>query len=80
MKCPAFNTSANTSPNPSYADVARTPPNSILANLNSISSIGTILSTMTDTLYYTIDISRVANEDMDKTSASVIRIAIEKEI
>jgi hypothetical protein len=80
MKCPALSPSVNTSPNPSYADVARTPPNSAPANLNSISSMGTTPSTMTDTLYCTIDVSRVANEDANKASAGAIRTAVEKEI
>jgi hypothetical protein len=80
MKCPAISTYANTSLNPSYVDVARTPPNSIPANLNSISFIRTTPSTIIDTLYYTIDTFRVANEDTDKTSAGVIRITVEKEI
>jgi hypothetical protein len=76
----AFNTSARTSPHPSYADVARTPPNSLPANGVSISSIGTAPSTMTDTLYCTIDISRVADEGVDKTSVGAIRTTVEKEI
>ena len=71
---------ANTSPNLLYADVARTPLNSIPANLNSILSIGIMLSSRTDTLYCTIDTSRVANEDADKTTAGAIRMTVEKEI
>ena len=74
---PALNTT-NTSPRPSYADVARTPPNS-LPNVNSISSIGTTPTTITDTLYCTIDTSRVRDEDADKASAAAIRTSVEKE-
>jgi hypothetical protein len=31
-------------------------------------------------LYYTIDISRVADEDINKTTAGAIRAIVEKEI
>lgn len=76
----AFNTSVGTSPNPSYADVARTPPNSAPANVHSISSMGTTPSTMTDTLYCTVDTSRVASEDAEKVSVGAIRANVEKEM
>jgi chromosome segregation ATPase len=36
---------------PSYADVARTPPSSQPSNLTSLSSMNTMPSTVTDTLY-----------------------------
>jgi len=55
----------NTNSNLSYAEVARTPPNSLPGNVVSISSLGTTPSTITDTLYCTIDTSKVANEDTD---------------
>jgi hypothetical protein len=80
MECPAFSAVVNTSPRPSYADVAKTPPNSAPENLNSLSSMGTTPSTMADTLYCTIDTSRVANDDIDKASVSAIRKAVENEI
>lgn len=76
----ALNASTKTCPNPSYADVARTPPNSSPANVVSISSMGTTPSTMTDTLYCIIDTSRVPNEDSDKTSVGAVRTAMETEI
>lgn len=79
-KCPALSASSGTSPNPSYADVARTPPNSSPANLNSLSSAGTTLSGVSNTLYCTIDTSRAVDEDADKTSVGAIRIAVEKEL
>ena len=76
----ALNTLVGNSPNPSYADVARTPPNSAPANIRSISSMGTTPSTMTDTLYCTVDTSRVVSEDADKVSAGAIRTTVEKEM
>ncbi|OAF56128.1 hypothetical protein VC83_07550 [Pseudogymnoascus destructans] len=42
------------SPSPSYAEVARTPPNSLLSNVRTLSSMGTMPSKITDTLYCTI--------------------------
>jgi len=77
---PALNNYTNVSPNPTYAEVARTPPNSFPGNVVSISSMGTTPSTMTDTLYCTIDTSGVASEDTDKISAGAIRTAVENEI
>ncbi|RYP13221.1 hypothetical protein DL766_009878 [Monosporascus sp. MC13-8B] len=77
---PTLNNYANASPNRSYADIARTPPNSLPRNVVSISSMGTTPSTMTDTFYCTIDTSRVANENTDKISASAVRMTLEKEI
>lgn len=51
------------------------PPNSVPANVHSISSMGTTPSTMTDILYCTVDTSRVAS---DKISAGAIRTNVEK--
>ena len=65
---------------PSYADVARTAPNSTPTNVHSISSMGTTPSTMTDTLYCTVDTSRVANEDAEKVSVGAIRANVEKDM
>jgi hypothetical protein len=70
----------NGSPNRLYADVARTPPNSVPTNVHSISSMGTTPSTMTDTLYCTVDTSRVASEDAEKVSMGAIRANVEKDI
>ncbi|KAH7394638.1 hypothetical protein BKA66DRAFT_598616 [Pyrenochaeta sp. MPI-SDFR-AT-0127] len=75
-----INGTANSNPSPSYADVARTPPNSSPSNVRSLLSNGTTPSTMTNTLYCTIDVSRVASEDTDKVSAGAIRTTVEKEI
>jgi hypothetical protein len=73
-------TTGQGSPHRSYAEVARTPPNSLPANIHSISSMGTTPSTITDTLYCTVDTSRVASEDAGKISAGAIRTNVEKEM
>ncbi|KAF4546909.1 Hypothetical protein D9617_102g071680 [Elsinoe fawcettii] len=67
------------SPNPSYADVARTPPESRPNNLRTISN-QTIPSTFTDTLYCTVDVSNVEEANRDNASTSKIRQDIEKEM
>jgi zinc knuckle protein len=72
--------SANTSPNPSYADVARTPPISQPSNVRTLSSFNTTPSTFTDTLYCTVDISRTGDGEGDKLAAGTIRATVEKEI
>jgi hypothetical protein len=68
------------SPSPSYAVVARTPPNSWPSNIQTLTSMGTTLSRMTDTLYCTIDMSRVGEDDKDKAQPGPIRKAVEEEI
>jgi hypothetical protein len=68
------------SASPSYAAVARTPPNSQPSNLPSFSSRSLTPSTMTDTLYCTIDTSRMNEEDKSKAQPGVIREGIEKEM
>ena len=68
------------SASPSYAAIARTPPTSQPSNLPSFSSRSLTPSTMTDTLYCTIDTSRMNEEDKQKTQPGVIREAIEKEM
>jgi hypothetical protein len=67
-----------TSASPSYAEIARTPPISQPSNLSSLAS--TTPSTMTDTIYCTVDTSRVREEDKDKIQPGAIRGAIEKEM
>ena len=71
---------AQASTHPSYADVARTPPTSHPSNLPSLSSMNTTPSTFTDTLYCTIDTSRVEEELKPKTQVAGIRETIEKEM
>jgi hypothetical protein len=68
------------SASPSYAEIARTPPKSQPSNLASFSSASQTPSNMTDTLYCTIDTSRVDEEDRNKTQPGSIREVIEKEI
>ena len=68
------------SASPSYAEVARTPPSSRPSNVRTLTSRGTIPSAMTDTLYCTIDTSRVEEEERSKTQPGVVRKAIEEEI
>jgi hypothetical protein len=66
--------------NPSYADVARTPPTSQPSNIRTLSSFNTTPTTFTDTLYCTIDTSHVADNGNERMSAGPIRGAVEKEI
>jgi hypothetical protein len=72
--------SANTSPNPSYADVARTPPISLPSKVRTLTSFNTTPSNFTDTLYCTIDTSRVVNDEGNGMSAGTIRATVEREI
>jgi hypothetical protein len=69
---------AQVSPHASYAEVARTPPTSQPRNLRLPSSLNTTQSTYTDTLFCTIDTSRVAGENKHKTQVADIRETIEK--
>ncbi|KAJ5454931.1 hypothetical protein N7530_002430 [Penicillium desertorum] len=64
----------------SYADVARTPPTSYPSNIRTLSSSNTTPTTFTDTLYCTIDTSKMANNENEKMSAGPIRAAVETEI
>jgi hypothetical protein len=68
------------SASPSYAEIARTPPSSRPSNVRTLTSVGTTPSTMTDTLYCTIDTSRVGEEERSKAQPGTIRKAIEEEI
>ncbi|KAI6824489.1 hypothetical protein KC343_g180 [Hortaea werneckii] len=65
------------SPNPSYADVARTPPGSHPSNLRTLSN-QTTPSTFTDTLYCTVDVSNVEEEERGRANASTIRQEVEE--
>jgi hypothetical protein len=65
------------SPNLSYADVARTPPGSHPSNLKTLSD-QTIPSTLTDTLYCTVDVSNVEEAERGMANAGNIRQEIEK--
>lgn len=70
-------TSVQNSPRLSYADVARTPPTSHPSNVQTLSSFNTTLSNFTNTLYCTIDTSRVEAEVSDQASAGAIRTMVE---
>lgn len=67
------------SPNPSYADVAHTPPGSHPSNLRTLSN-QTTSSTSADTLYCTVDVSKVEEAERGRANASTIRQGIEKEM
>ncbi|KAG7146255.1 hypothetical protein HYQ46_013317 [Verticillium longisporum] len=67
--------SGQSSPNPSYADIARTPPTSQPSNVRSVTSMNTTPSTFTDRLFCTIDASRVEETDKNKVNAGTVRTA-----
>ena len=69
-----------TTGSPSYADVARTPPTSYPSNIRTLSSSNTTPTTFSDTLYCTIDTSKMVNNENEKMSAGPIRAAVETEI
>jgi hypothetical protein len=76
----AINPSDPASGSPSYADVARTPPTSYPSNVRTLSSSNTTPTTFTDTLYCTIDTSRMVDNGNERMSAGSIRTAVETEI
>ena len=76
----SISSSAQTSPHPSYADVARTPPTSQPSNVRTLSSMRTTPSSFTDTLFCTIDTSRVSEEDRGKAQVGEVRQAIEEKV
>jgi uncharacterized coiled-coil protein SlyX len=68
------------SPRASYAEVARTPPASQPSGLRTISLSNTTPTTFTDTLFCTVDTSRVEESEKGKVQVADIRKAIEAEI
>jgi hypothetical protein len=80
METQLSNMQLPTCASPSYAAVARTPLSSGPSNVRSLTAMGTTPSRMTDTLYCTIDTSRVGEEDRSKTHLGAIRKAVEEEI
>ena len=64
----------------SYADIARQPSSSQPSNLWTPSSPNTTPPTTIDTLYCTVDTSRVGEDDKGKAQPGAIRQAIEEEI
>jgi hypothetical protein len=65
---------------PSYTDVARTPPLSHPSNIRTLSLTNTTPTSFTDTIYCTIDTSKMVDNDNRKMSAGAIRAAVETEI
>jgi len=65
---------------PTYAAIAKTPPNSRPSNISPVSSGLTVPSTYTDTPYCTIDTSRANAVEKSKANPATVREAIEKEI
>lgn len=74
------NIQVSASTSPSCAAISRTPPDSQPSNLPSFSSRSLTPSTLTDTIYCTIDTSRMNEEDKSKTQPRAIREIIEKEM
>lgn len=68
------------SPRQSYATVARTPPTSQPSNIRTPSSGLTTPSTLTDTLFCTIDISRATPEGKEASNPGAIRSLVEGEM
>ena len=65
------------SPKPSYAEVVCTPPTSQPSNVQMLSTFNTIPTNFTNTLYCTIDTSRVESKASDQVSAGAIRTMVE---
>ncbi|KAJ6157289.1 hypothetical protein N7497_006174 [Penicillium chrysogenum] len=65
---------------PSYADVARTPPTSYPSNIRTLSTLNTTPTIFTETLYCTIDTSKMTESENERKSAGSIRATIEKEV
>jgi hypothetical protein len=63
-----------------YADIARQPPGSLPRNSRAPPSLNPTPPTTIDTLYCTVDTSRVGEDDKDKAQPGAIRQAIEREV
>jgi len=77
---PVFTTSSQPSARASYAEVARTPPSSQPSGIRTLSTSNTTPSTFTDTLFCTIDTSRVEEKEKGKVQVADVRKAIEAEV
>ncbi|KAJ6439206.1 reverse transcriptase [Purpureocillium lavendulum] len=75
----AATASSQSSPRTSFAEVARSPPTSQPTNLRTVSMRSTP-SSFSDTLYCTIDMSRVEEVNKCRAQAGQIRHAIETEM
>jgi hypothetical protein len=71
---------ASIAANRSGAESTQPTPDDTVATDNTLTRHLPLSLTTTDTLYCTIDISRVPDEDANKTSAGAIRVVVEKEI
>lgn len=65
---------------PSYADVTHTPPLSHPSNIQTLSMLNTNPTTLTNTLYCTIDTLKLAETENKKMSAGSIQAAVKTEI
>ncbi|GKU09351.1 unnamed protein product [Fusarium langsethiae] len=72
--------STQTSLQTSYAEIARTPPTSQPSNVHPLSSTNSTPSVYSDTLFSTIDISRVSKEEAGKITEGTVRSAVEREM
>jgi hypothetical protein len=77
---PTVTATAQASPNRSYAEITRTPPSSQPSGIRTLSSQNTTPSSLTDTLFCTIDTSRVDEKEKGKVQVADIRKTIEAEI
>ena len=78
----ATSCTTTTSPSPgnghaSYADVARTPPDSLPSNIRSLSSSVTTPSNGSESLFCTIDVTNVRVEERSRVTPGEIRAAVE---
>lgn len=64
----------------SYADVARTPPDSLPSNIRTLSSGVTTPSNSSESLFCTIDVSKVGIEERSCVTPGEIRAAVESEV
>jgi hypothetical protein len=64
----------------SYADVARTPPDSLPSNIRTLSSGFTTPSNSSESLFCTIDVSSVGVEERSRVTPGEIRAAVEREV
>jgi hypothetical protein len=80
LRNPVFTASSQPSARASYAEVARTPPSSQPSGIRTLSLSNTTPSTFTDTLFCTIDTSRVEEKEKGKVQVADVRKAIEAEV
>ncbi|EXK26526.1 hypothetical protein FOMG_16851 [Fusarium oxysporum f. sp. melonis 26406] len=76
----SLSSNVQASQQPSYADVARTPPTSQPSNVRTLSSMRTTPYTFSDTLFCIIDTSRVSKKDRGKAQVGEVRQAIEEKV